>query len=166
MSCQSCGSITRTCGCTDTPYTTPIASTCVTACPPKCAEYYDAACTLIKDGIVDIGIQAGDSMESIVQRLVIYLTNEACLDTTAIPVKTNVITPLTIDLVWGAVTGATGYQVEYKVPSAVTWTLLPVQTSTSVTIGGLIPATEYYIRVNTTTELDNCYSVTISASTL
>jgi hypothetical protein len=166
MSCQSCGSITKTCGCTDTPYTTPIASTCVTSCPPKCAEYYDAACTLIKDGIVEVGIQAGDSMESIVQRLVVYLTNEACLDSTAIPVKTNVITPLTIDLVWGAVAGAIEYQVEYKLPSAGVWTLLPEQTSTSVTIGGLTPATEYYIRVSTTTNASTCYSVTISASTL
>ena len=166
MSCQSCGSITKTCGCTDTPYTTPIASTCVTACPPKCAEYYDAACTLIKDGIVDIGINAGDSMEAIVQRIVIYLTNQACLDTTSIPVKTNVITPLTIDLVWGAVAGATAYQVEYKTSTAVSWTLLPSQTTTFVTIGGLTAATEYYIRVNTTTDEGTCYSVTISASTL
>lgn len=166
MSCQSCGSITRTCGCTDTPYTTPIASTCSTACPPKCAEYYDAACTLIKDGIVELGINAGDSLEAVVQRMIVYLTNEVCLNTTAIPVKTNVITPLTIDLVWGAVTGATGYQVEYKLPSAGTWTLLPVQTTTSVTIGSLTPATEYYIRVGTTTNVTTCYSVTISASTL
>ncbi len=42
----------------------------------------------------------------------------------------------------------------------------PEQTSTSVTIGGLTPATEYYIRVSTTTNASTCYSVTISASTL
>jgi hypothetical protein len=166
MSCQSCGSITKTCGCTDTPYTTPIQSTCSTACPPKCAEFYDAACVLLKDGIVDLGINAGDSLEAIVQRIVVYLTNEPCLDTTAIPVKTNTITPLTIDLVWGEVTGATGYQVEYKLPSSGSWTLLPVQTTNTVIISGLTPATEYYIRVNTTTNTGTCYSVTISASTL
>lgn len=91
----------------------------------------------------------------------------ACLS--AIPLQTTVITPLTIGLSWGAVSGSSNYQVEYREnsPSVVAWTLLPPQTATSATIAGLSPATEYLIRVNTICpDSTSCYSVTIIATTL
>ena len=90
----------------------------------------------------------------------------SCLS--AIPVQTTVITPLTIAISWGAVSGAANYQVEYKEnsPSVVSWTLLPLQTTTNATIGGLTPQTEYLIRVNTICQdSTSCYSVTIIATT-
>lgn len=91
----------------------------------------------------------------------------ACLS--AIPLQTTVITPLTIGLTWGAVSGAANYQVEYREnsPSVVSWSLLPVQTATNATIGNLSPVTEYLVRVNTICpDTTSCYSVTIIASTL
>jgi hypothetical protein len=87
----------------------------------------------------------------------------------AIPLQTTTITPVTIGLTWGAVSTAANYQVEYKQnnPSVVSWTLLPSQTTTSATIGSLIPSTEYLIRVRTVCQDDtSCYSVTILATTL
>lgn len=90
----------------------------------------------------------------------------SCLAT--IPVTTTVITPITIAIAWSAVSGSTGYQVEYKEnsPTATSWTLLPTQTTTSAIIGNLSPSTEYLIRVNTFCPTGNCYSVTILNSTL
>jgi len=79
MSCQSCGSITKTCGCTDTPYTTPIQNSCDTNCIPGCAEYTNAKCVILTDGVNDIGIQPGDTLESIIQRLVLAITNPECI---------------------------------------------------------------------------------------
>jgi len=86
-----------------------------------------------------------------------------------IPLVTTTITPATIGLVWGTVTNSTGYIVEYKVndPAAVSWTILPSQTTNSTTLVGLNPTTEYLIRVKATCEdLSFCYSVTIINSTL
>ena len=85
-----------------------------------------------------------------------------------IPVTTTIITPITIAIAWSAVSGSTGYQVEYREndPAVTSWTLLPTQTTTSSLIGSLMPATEYLMRVNTFCPTGNCYSVTILNSTL
>ena len=86
-----------------------------------------------------------------------------------IPLVTTTITAVTMGLTWGSVTGATEYIVEYKVndPAIVSWTTLPSQTTTSVTLIGLAPSTEYLIKVRATCEdLSFCYSVTIINSTI
>lgn len=86
-----------------------------------------------------------------------------------IPLVTTTITPATITLAWGAVDNVTGYIVEYKVndPGVGSWTTLPSQTTTSVTLTSLLPTTEYLMRVKATCEdLSFCYSVTIINSTL
>jgi hypothetical protein len=91
----------------------------------------------------------------------------SCLS--AIPLQTTTITPVTIGLTWGVVSGAANYQVEYREnsPLVVSWSLLPVQTTTNATIGSLSPITEYLVRVNTICpDTTSCYSVTIIASTL
>jgi hypothetical protein len=80
MSCNTCGSTTAGCGCKDTSYTTPTVTTCVPACPPKCAEYISATCVLMQDGIDDIGSKPGDTIESIIQRLTLIITNPLCVD--------------------------------------------------------------------------------------
>ena len=80
MSCSKCGSTTAGCGCKDTAYTTPMVTTCVPACPPKCAEYISATCVLMQDGIEELGSNAGDTIESIIQRLTLIITNPLCVD--------------------------------------------------------------------------------------
>lgn len=85
MSCNTCGSSTAGCGCKDTAYTTPVVTTCVPACPPKCAEYVSATCVLMQDGIDEIGSNPGDTIESVIQRLTLILTNPLCVDWTPGP---------------------------------------------------------------------------------
>lgn len=91
----------------------------------------------------------------------------ACLS--SIPLTTINVTSTTITLTWGAVDGATGYQLEYKVndPAVLVYTLLPQQTTTSVVASSLTPGTEYLFRVNTLcTGGESCYSASIVKSTL
>jgi len=79
MACKNCNSTNDKCGCQDTALTTPIASNCVTPCIPGCEEYTNAKCIILTDGINDIGIQPGDTLESIIQRLVLAITNPECI---------------------------------------------------------------------------------------
>jgi hypothetical protein len=79
MSCKKCASGSKVCGCKDTAYTTPVVTTCVPACPPRCAEYMSAACIVLSDGINDLGIQPGETLESILQRITLILTNPLCV---------------------------------------------------------------------------------------
>ena len=84
MSCSKCGSVNTGCGCKDTAYTTPKVYTCPpdTSCPQpvRCSEFMDAACIFLNDGIADAGIQPGSSLESIVQQLILLVTNPGCVD--------------------------------------------------------------------------------------
>lgn len=80
MSCSKCGSTTAGCGCKDTAYTTPMPTICVPACPPKCAEYISATCVLMQDGIEELGSNPGDTLESLIQRLTLIITNPLCVD--------------------------------------------------------------------------------------
>lgn len=87
----------------------------------------------------------------------------------SIPLTTINVTSTTITLNWGAVDGATGYQLEYKVndPLVLSYTILPQQTTTSVVASSLLPNTEYLFRVNTLCPgSEFCYSATIVKSTL
>lgn len=79
MSCKKCASGSKTCGCTDTAYTTPVTSVCLPACPPRCSEYMSAACIVLSDGINDLGIHPGETLESILQRIALILTNPLCV---------------------------------------------------------------------------------------
>lgn len=169
MSCQNCGNITKTCGCSDTPYTTPIPVTCVPACPPKCAEYYDSRCVLVQDGIDELESRPGDSVEELLQRLTLLVTNPTCVGKATPYVYTTTILPTSIVVNWEGVSNALSYQVEYKVndPGVVVWSQLPTQTSTSATITGLTTSTSYLIRVVTVTVGPvSCTSVTIVNNTL
>lgn len=84
MSCSKCGSVSSGCGCKDTAYTTPKVYTCPpdTSCPQpvRCSEFLDAACVFLNDGIADAGIQPGSSLESIIQQLILLVTNPGCVD--------------------------------------------------------------------------------------
>jgi hypothetical protein len=80
MSCKKCASGSKTCGCTDTAYTTPVSTVCLPACPPRCSEYMSAACIVLSDGINDLGIHPGETLESILQRIALVLTNPMCVE--------------------------------------------------------------------------------------
>ncbi len=80
MSCKKCASGSKVCGCKDTAYTTPVVTTCLPACPPRCSEYMSAACIVLSDGINDLGIQPGETLDSILQRIAMILTNPLCVE--------------------------------------------------------------------------------------
>jgi len=81
------------------------------------------------------------------------------------------ITSDKIEIGWLPQGAATQYQVEAKLASALSWTLLTPITPTvgatieTQTIGSLTANTEYHFRVNTTCPVGSCYSVTISVTT-
>jgi hypothetical protein len=81
------------------------------------------------------------------------------------------ITTTTIELGWLPQGAATEYQVEYKLATALSWTLVAPVTPTvgamieTQTVGALIPNTEYHFRVDTTCHFGSCYSVTILVTT-
>jgi hypothetical protein len=80
MSCKKCASGSKVCGCKDTAYTTPVVTTCLPACPPRCSEYMSAACIVLSDGINDLGIHPGETLDSILQRIAMILTNPLCVE--------------------------------------------------------------------------------------
>ncbi len=146
-------------------------------CPgaEQCAEVFSAGCiSYVGDSIVDIGINKGDRMDSILQRIALYLTNPGCIQPTSLcqsvlDLQSIYISPTIIKVGWLPSQTATQYTVEYKTSTGTVWfsnpSLLPTLAPT-YTIGGLDPDTEYYIRVRTTCSSGICYSVTISVNTL
>jgi len=84
------------CGCGDTGLTTPPpCGTGTNECPTPdlCPETFCAGCVVYcGDSIVDVGINQGDRMDVIMQRLALFLTNPGCIT----PVFTGAITVLTI----------------------------------------------------------------------
>lgn len=247
------------CGCDDVGLTTQAAcATGTPECPSPdpCPETFCAGCVVYcGDTIVDVGINKGDRMDVIMQRLALFLTNPACIT----PITSGAITLLTITTIGAGytpsqsfpstpllggtgtgaigtvVTGASGeilsvtvttngtgysegdilvpdpavvgtpslaatftisiavcqsilglhntsitssivtlawladpasvsYQVEYKLATATSWFLNPAITPVANpidTIGGLLPDTDYHIRVNNICSGGACYSVTI-----
>jgi len=99
------------CGCGDTGLTTPTScNTGTNECPSPdlCPETFCAGCVVYcGDSIVDLGINQGDRMDVILQRLALFLTNPGCIT----PVNTGAITVLTVTTV-----GA-GYTPSSVIPS-------------------------------------------------
>ena len=169
MSCNNCGNISRTCGCTDTPYTTNVPTICVPACPPKCAEYINSRCALLSDGLDLIKAIPGESIEQTIQRLLLYISTPLCVGKATSYVYTTTLLPTSITVNWEAVVGSLNYQVEYKLndPLVIVWSTLPTQLTTTATITGLLNTTSYQIRIKTTAQnLTTCNSVIIVNSTL
>ena len=69
-----------------------------------------------------------------------------------------------VNLAWLADPASVSYQVEFKLATATSWSLnpplVPVTNPIDI-IGGLLPDTDYYIRVNNICAGGACYSVTI-----
>lgn len=176
MTCQSCGNTNKKCGCQDKAFTTIPTFICPPdincPSPEVCSEFTDANCVLYSGfGIVDLGISTGNRLNSIIQKLTLLATNPDCVTSTTCKSIDNLIiskvTNTTIISQWILVSTGINYQVEYKLATAVLWTQLPIlsSTSTSDNITGLIPNTNYYVRVNTFCLTGNCYSVTLLVKT-
>jgi hypothetical protein len=178
MSCNTCGK--PKCGCADAPLTTIPQFTCPPnkSCPtpPPCGEYIDSACVYYNDaGIVDLNIQEGASLQSIIQRLVLAATGNISCVTGACQATFNVypvnITTTTITVGWAqSLTAAPGttYQVQYKTIPALSWNVFPAQPYTDPTqlvITGLTTGIDYLVRVVTDCGGSSCNSVTLQIKT-
>jgi hypothetical protein len=170
------------CGCGCTPVT-PVAAPCAPPCESKvagnCMEYVNAACSVMNDSILQYSIQKGDTVESVFQRLILAITSPNCVTAAGvsyspIPLQSTNVTNSTISITWGASdpnpSGDPAYDVQYKLndPSIGTWTSLPLQSTTTATITGLLAMNSYEIRVRPTYSDGNnnsCYSVTIIVTT-
>jgi len=144
--------------------------------PEPCPETFSDECIMhTGDTIVDLDIKKGDRLSDILQKMTLLLTNNGCIIPGAIcqsPIglaSTNIYTT-SIKLAWDPTPNATTYQVEYKLAAAVTWTLnapLAQATFPVDTIGGLLPNTEYHVRVRAICGIEpvTCTSVTILVKT-
>lgn len=184
MGCSNNMSTSGGCGCgsstSSTAVAPPCAPPCASAVAGNCVEYMNAACTVMNDSIKEYSISKGDSVESVLQRLILAITNPACVlangtSYSPIALQSTNVTNSTITLAWGVsdnnVSGAPIYEVQYKLndPSISIWTPLPQQNTTTVTITGLLSMQTYEIRVKPIFPDGNnsaCYSVTIIVTTL
>lgn len=172
MSCNKCKK--KNCGCSDKGLTTPYpcpndAYVCPT--PEPCSETFSDCC-IIHDGnsISEFNIESGDNLCTILQKIILNVTNPVCVDPTLgcqspLGLRSTTITPNSIKVVWNPVAGSPlGLVVESRPVGTVTWAIGPalLDTDTSFDIPGLLPNTEYEIRVGTGC---GCYSVTIKAKT-
>lgn len=175
--CNKCNKKKANCDCggpirvptvySNNPLNCPSPNPCTTITSMECVCYTGPS-------IVDLGINTGDSLENVLQVLILAITNPDCI----IP-PTDCISVLNVDysydncgtnsliISWDPTGTAISYQVEYRVVGAMSWSLNPVVVPpiTQSTIGGLIPDTWYEIRVNTTCTTGNCYSLTIRVKT-
>lgn len=171
MSCN-----TKNCGCTDVGLTTPAPCPCeIAQCanPNVCPETFSDNCIIhTGDTIVDMNILQGDALTSILQKMVIKITQPACVPGTAcgsaINFKSTSISNTGATFVWDPVvsSGTTQYILEYRKPSAAVWTAKPVVSTTTDSLTGLTANTQYYVRVKTKCgAISTCYSVTLLITT-
>jgi len=176
---SNCKCKSTPCSCADKAI--PVAPPCdqgTVDCPDAepCGEVFAAECIVYTgDTIVDVDIQKYDRLDSIIQRLVLMITNPACISPlttcqSVVDLESSYIGPSIIKVKWLASPTATSYRVEYSVAGSGTWFSLPAILPTQPligSIGGLATETEYYIRVISLCPASvECTSVTISVTTL
>lgn len=178
MACNKCKN--DRCGCADGPLSVPTTfSNDPTVCPPdseKCTELFDMACICYNGpDIVDMGIQAGDRLDEILQKLILAAVNPGCAnfaDANACQSPINLtianLASTSFDLSWDAVAAALSYVIEYKEATSPTWLVMPAiaAPTTSATIIGLLPDTVYDLRINAVCTGGACYSLNIRIKTL
>lgn len=177
MSCPTCKCKTTPCGCEDQGLTTntPCAQdTPECPNPSPCAETFSADCVVYtQDTILDLGILQGENLTRTLQRITLLFTNPTCIlpnspCLSVLNLHSTSIGSTTIKVAFDASSTAIGYIVEYKTSVAVSWTLnpvLPLSANPVDIIGGLVPNTDYDIRVSALCALGSCYSVTIRVKT-
>jgi len=181
--CKKCKCNKKYCGCSDA--AKPVAPPCgqeTPECPSPepCAEHFSDECIIhTGDSIVDLGINQGDRLSVILQKLSLWITNPDCADQDAcqgvVGLKSTYISETIIKLAWINNPYASYYNVEYKTAASSTWTTNPaVQPGANPidTIMGLVGDQEYYIRVKVVcppiapNPAEVCYSPIISVTTL
>ena len=173
MGCNKCKTKGK-CGCEDKGLTTnsPCAQdtqSCPTGDP--CPETFSAACVAYTgDELPELGITQGERLDTILQKLILALTNPGCAYPgnsclSVIGLASTAVTSTTAKFKWLASSTATSYSVEYRTTTSGTWLINPSTTLLTDTISGLTANTEYYVRVNTTCSSGNCYSLTIKIKT-
>lgn len=134
----------------------------------------------MNDSIKQYGVKSGDTVESVIQKLILGITNPTCVlqDGTSyspIGLQSTNVTNSTVSISWLSVTQANNsglpvYRVQYKVsdPSVTVWTQLPDQNTTVATITGLLSKQSYEIKVTSIypNGSNSCASVTIIVTTI
>lgn len=162
------------CGCGDHVLTTPPACgtgnpDCVN--PEKCSETFSSECAIyMGDTIANLNIYKGDRLTTVVQKLAQALLNPGCAMPTSpctgvVGFGSYIITQGTIALSWLAAPSAITYQVEYRAITSAIWLLNPAVAGLTDTIAGLLPNTDYYVRVNSQCNGFSCYSLVLQITT-
>jgi hypothetical protein len=170
----------KKCGCEDQGLTTPtpcIHDTFNCPNPDPCPETFSSCCVIFnRDTILDTGINNGDNLCTILQKISLWITNPNCANPNStcqspLGFYSSMVSPTTIKLNWSPVGAPGSYQVEYKKTTDMTWLQNPAVANTvfTDTIGGLTPNTAYMIRVKAVCDANDpptqCYSVTILVTT-
>lgn len=190
--CKTCKCDAKYCGCADKAH--PVAPPCgqgTSDCPipESCAEIFSAECIVYNgDNIPEYGIQKGDRLDDIIQRIVLYQYNVNCIQpysgswpgtpATCLAVtglRSDWITANEVKLLWTPSPLATSYTVSYKRPADANWTTIyafttpPNQYTTLAsyyTVGNLLPNTTYYFQVDSNCTFGGpCSSVVIELKT-
>lgn len=173
---MSCNCNTKPCGCEDTKLTTPLTTYCKNQEP--CEEALFAECVEYGgNDIVDIAINSGERLDTILKKLVLYLTNQSCFDPTATcqSIKDFEILGITSSeatVYWsvpGSPAAITAVTLEFSTdPTFATSTTADATGLTEYKIINMLADTDYYLRFKTSTDgnPDCCTSITLKFRTL
>lgn len=161
-----------TCGCkSDILSLRPICSSPECADPEKCSEIFSTDCIVYTgDTILDLGIPKGTRLSDVLQILMNHAVNPGCASPNS-PCMSVVgfhsvnITQTTAKFAWAALIGTLTYQVQYRPVTSNVWLFNPATAVSFDTIGGLLPNTQYYVKVNTLCGLNSCFSLTLLITT-
>jgi len=178
MACNNCNNTSTdcnhlACGCADTSQTMPCTYTdCRKGGAESCDEIMCAACisychTTFEASFGNdiLQIAKGERLDRILQRLVIFMTNSACVSTAPQVVSLGTITANSIVVEWSGVPAGSTVDVEFKIPTSGGWTTAVsglTDSTTSHEITNLTANTAYQFRVVN----GSCSSVVLTGSTL
>jgi hypothetical protein len=156
------------CGCADSALTTPPPCNDTGDCAGEiCADSIGQKCVVYDNNSLlyaiagnNFEIKQGERLDEIIQRLLIFLNDPTCAESAPVGVYGTVVTKDSITLQWTGSDPAHTYSIEYTDGVS---TLTTTSTTTSVSLTGLVPDTEYSITV--TTVDTSCASVTIKIKT-
>jgi hypothetical protein len=158
-----------------------------TVCPPdseSCTELFPAECVCWPGpDLTQFDIRTGDRMDEVLRKLVLTVSNlcsgisdcEECSDysnanacLSPLNLSFTNITTTSLTLNWDGSGNVVNYNIEFKEPSSLTWSLLPavVAPTTNATIIGLTPDTVYEFRIIGVCATTSCYSLTVREKTL
>lgn len=173
--CQSCGTCEKDCGCIPTGMTTP--SYCPSDTPPcpqpaPCNETFDSNCIVYTgEDLPCIDVVTGDSVQTIITTLNDLLEPFFCLQCTTLMVPANASTNVAYDqvLTWGAVQGATSYNVYFGTVSTNLILVSTGQVGTSYTYPyPFLEGTTYYwkvVPINAGGQASNCPTYSFTTKT-